>query len=401
VYSESFDEHLEHLRIVLDRLRSAGLTVKPEKVVFATQEVSFLGHVISPAGVRIDPERTRAIRDFPPPQDAKAISRFIGMVNFYHKFIPRLAEVAAPLNALHKKGVKFTWAKQQQEAFDTLKRAIAQPPVLRMADFGKQFIVQTDASGVALGAVLSQEIDGVRLPIAYASRMLTAQERKAVSVYELECLAVLFGMEKFRKYIEHQEFILETDNQALSWLLSHLRQLGKIGRWVVKISALKFEVRHIRGTQNIVADTLSRMFETPPHEDVSVSCGVTLTEFPLAFQDMKQLQRQDPTLCDIMSKLERGERVENYLLSKGILYWRSAKSRKQKLVAPEVAKAMIFAYFHDSPLGGHLGVAKTTSKICDHFVWKGMDKEIRVKVRECHTCSVSKPAQNTRLGFLA
>jgi hypothetical protein len=108
VYIESCEEHLEHLEIMLDRLRSAGLTVKPEKVVFATQEISFLGHVISPAGVRIDPERTRAIRDFPPPRDTKGINRFIGMVNFYHKFIPRLAEVAAPLNALRKKGVKFT-----------------------------------------------------------------------------------------------------------------------------------------------------------------------------------------------------------------------------------------------------------------------------------------------------
>jgi hypothetical protein len=137
VYSESFEEHLKHLEIVLERLRSAGFTVRPEKVVFATQEISLLGHVISPAGVRIDPERTRAIRDFPPPRDVKGIRRFIGMVNFYHKFIPRLAEVAAPLNALRKKGVKFTWGKDQQKAFDMLKRAIAQPPVLRMADFGK------------------------------------------------------------------------------------------------------------------------------------------------------------------------------------------------------------------------------------------------------------------------
>jgi hypothetical protein len=189
-------------------------------------------------------------------------------------------------------------------------------------------------------------------------------------VYELECLAVLFGTEKFRKYIEHQKFILETDNRALSWLLSHPKQLGKIGRWVVKISALKFEVRHIRGTQNIVADTLSRMFETPPCGEVSVSCGVKLTEFPLAFQDLKQLQLQDPTLCDIRNRLERGQKVENYVLSQGDLYWRPANGRKQKLVAPEAAKAMIFAYFHDSPLGGHLGVAKTNSKIRDHFIWK-------------------------------
>ena len=107
IYSESFGAHLEHVRLALDRLRMDGLTVKPEKVVFATQEISFLGHLVSPAGVRIDPERTRAIREFPIPRDTKGIGRFIGMVNFYHKFIPRLADVAAPLNALRKRGVKF------------------------------------------------------------------------------------------------------------------------------------------------------------------------------------------------------------------------------------------------------------------------------------------------------
>jgi hypothetical protein len=214
------------------------------------------------------------------------------MVNFY-KFIPRLADVAAPLNALRKRGVKFMWGQEQQEAFDALKQAISQPPVLRMADFSEKFILQTDASGVALGAFLSQEREGVRQPIAYTSRTLRAQERKASSTYELESLAVLFGTEKFRKYIEHQEFILETDNQALSWLLSHLRQLGKIGRWVVKLSALKFQVRHIRGTQNIVADTLSRMFEIPPPGAPNPEvCHLTLMAFPLAFQELGKLQRR-------------------------------------------------------------------------------------------------------------
>jgi hypothetical protein len=136
-----------------------------------------------------------------------------------------------------------------------------------------------------LGAVLSQERAGVRQPIAYASTTLSAQERKASSIYELECLAVLFATEKFRKYIEPQEFILETDNQALSWLLSHPHQLRKIGRWVAKISALKFQVRHTRGKQNILADTLSYMFEAPLREAPNLEvCYLTLTSFPLAFQ---------------------------------------------------------------------------------------------------------------------
>jgi len=147
-YSESFEQHLVHIKTVLNRLRSAGLTVKPDKVVFATQEISFLGLVISPSGVRIDRERTRVIREFLPPRDVKGVSRFLGMINLYHKFIPSLADRSAPLNMLRRKGVKFVWGKQQLDAFEDLKRAITQPPVLKMADFEQPFIVQTDASNV-------------------------------------------------------------------------------------------------------------------------------------------------------------------------------------------------------------------------------------------------------------
>ena len=254
---------------------------------------------------------------------------------------------------------------------ESLKSAISQPPVLRMADFSEKFILQTDASGVAMGAVLSQESNGVRQPITYASRMLSAQERKALSTYELECLAVLFGTKKFLKYLEHQEFILETDNQALSWLLSHPRHLGKIGRWVVKISALKFPACHIRGTQNIVADMLSRMFESPVSEGPNlVECHLALTKFPLAFQDFGELQKEDSVLAGVVAQLEKGENVGNYLLSKGILYCQSRSRRDPKIVVPTMATSMVFTYFHDSSLGGHLGVFKTISKIRSQFVGK-------------------------------
>ena len=150
------------------------------------------------------------------------MARFIGMVNYFSKFIPTFSEIAAPLNRLRRKGEKFLWGKKQQDAFVALKDAFSQPPVLRMADFNSTFILQTDASSCALGAVLLQEIEGVRQPIAYASRMLTPQEKKASSAYESECLTVIFGVEKFRQYLEHREFILETDNQ-LSHVCSPIR----------------------------------------------------------------------------------------------------------------------------------------------------------------------------------
>jgi hypothetical protein len=212
---------------------------------------------------------------------------------------------------------------------------------------------------------------------------------------------VLFGTKKFRKYIEHKEFILKTDNQALSWLLSHPRQLGNIGRWVVKLSALKFQVRHIRGTQNIVANTLSWMFEGPlPEAPNPEVCHLNLTAFPLAFQELGQLQREGPVLASIIAKLEEGDNVQNYSLSKGTLYCHASKRRGQNLVVPAAAIPMVLAYFHASPLGGHLGVFKTINKIRSLFIWKGMDKEIHLRVHACHTCALSKPAQNSRLVLL-
>jgi hypothetical protein len=191
--------------------------------------------------------------------------------------------------------------------------------------------------------------------VAYASRTLSAQERKVSSIYELECLAVLLGRDKFRKYIEHQEFVLETDIQALAWLLSHPRQLEKIGRWVAKISALKFVVKHITGTQNIVADVLSRMLESPAVEEPSpMIYHLALTHVPLAFQDLKQLQLEDPELSDICSKLKRDDKVVNYVLSKGALYWQACNRRGRNLALSAAARAIVFPYLHEFALGGHL-----------------------------------------------
>ena len=184
IYSENFHEHISHLREVLTRLRAAGLTVNPEKVRFASGQLSFLGHKISAQGVTIDPERTKALLDFPPPRSAKDVARFIGMVNYFSKFIPNFADIAAPLNALRKKGVEFLWGVDHQQAFQRLKDCIVTPPVLVMPDFSRRFILQTDASPVALGAVLLQDTPEGRRAISYASRTLTSQERK-YSVFEL------------------------------------------------------------------------------------------------------------------------------------------------------------------------------------------------------------------------
>ena len=144
------------------------------------------------------------------------------------------------------------------------------------------------------------------------------------------------------------------------------------------------------------------MFESSsPEVPNQVVCHLALTTCPLAFQELGQLQREDSVLAGIMAKLERGDKVDNYTLSKGTLYCLSSKGHGQMLVVPAAAIPMVFAYFHDLPLGGHLGVFKTTHKIRSQFIWQGMDKDIRSQICACHTCALSKPAQSSRLGLLA
>lgn len=407
IYSESFEEHVEHLNEVLRRLKNAHLTVKLSKVKFASRQLSFLGHIISPSGVSIDQERTRSIRNFPPPKDTKGISRFLGMVNYFHKFIPKLAETAAPLNLLRRKGEKFVWGPAQQKAFDGLKTFVMNPPVLGIADFSRKFILQTDACGSAVAAVLLQDFPEGRKPIAYASRTLTKDERK-YSIYELEALAVLFGIEKFRLYLEHAEFELHTDNQALSFVLARPRKSGRLARWAVRISAFKFKVSHIRSSQNLIADTLSRMFEGYPCEDEPdesmspiIEIQNIMSQLPLAFESLSEFQHKDPSLADLIRRLSSGETIKPYILKNGLLCCNSSRDKKWKIVLPPELVPMVFKFYHVLPTGGHLGIYKTREKIREHFIWKCMDHEIRVRVKACEDCLKSKPVMNKKVGFLA
>lgn len=400
LYAETFEELLSVLDEVLKRFKAAGITINPRKLQIAVQEIVYLGHKISHRGLEVDSGRTRAIRDYPPPRDAKGIARFIGMINFYSKFIPRFAERAAPLNSLRRKGAKFVWGTAQQSAFDDLKTCIIHPPVLRTPDFNKEFILQTDGSSIALGAVLLQEVDGVRMPIAYASRTLTEQERKYCA-YEIECLGVLFGCDKFRVFLEHQEFLLECDNQALSWLLAHPRQLGRIGRWVMRIASLKFRVQHIRGTANIFADALSRMFyvddEVPPVVNV---VKPSWPQFPMAHGDIGDHQMSDPELKAKILVLKNGELLPKFSLRKGVLCCVSSRDKLPRIVLPTALIPMVFNYYHKSPFGGHLGVFKTLNKIREHFIYSNMKADIHQRVRSCQECAFAKPSANTKLGKL-
>jgi hypothetical protein len=397
VYSSSFEEHVGHLKEIFRRLEKAGFTLNREKLRLAQEEIPFLGHLVSGQGIQVLPERVEVIRQFPPPKNIKAVRRFLGMVGFYGRFIDRFSQIAEPLHALKRKNARFVWGDVQQNAFEQLKEALTMPPVLQIPDFSKEFTLICDASDCAISAVLHQKIGEDLAPIAYSSRLLSAVERR-YSIHERECLAVIYGCEKYRSYLEHKEFSLFTDNQALAWLLRHAKELGRIGRWVLRLAPFKFRVSHISGKANVVADCLTRQYEEPG-EGVTFS-GLILGHLPEAFQSIREHQKKDPFCTDIHRKVAQGDStVKNFKLLNGALVYHPSRGRGRRYLLPESLRPMVLEYFHSSHLSAHLGMTKTLNRISKVFFWPDMRREVYAFVRQCEDCQRAKPAPDTKVGL--
>uniref|UniRef100_A0A224Z7U7 RNA-directed DNA polymerase n=1 Tax=Rhipicephalus zambeziensis TaxID=60191 RepID=A0A224Z7U7_9ACAR len=257
VFSRTFEEHLEHLHTVLQRMSAAGLTIHPGKLQLATNKINLLGFVVDNGVLKPNPDKLRAIADFPPPRNTKSLQRFLGMIAFYRDFIAQCADISRPLTQLLKKGAKWLWSSEQQTAFDMLLKAITCNASLQLPDLNKQFVLQTDASDYGLGAVLLQECAGALRPVAFASHTLTGAERN-YSVTEKECLAIIFALKKFDMFLDGTEFVIQTDHQALSWLKRLPNPSGRLARWALTLQRYDYVIEYKKGSTNTVADALSR-----------------------------------------------------------------------------------------------------------------------------------------------
>ena len=258
IFSPTFELHLQHIEEVLDRLQEANLKLHPSKCHFAVKQLKFLGHVISRRGVEVDPDKTEALKNFPAPRNQKEVRRFIGMANYYRKFIKDFASKATPLNSLLKKGIKFEWSPKCQEAFESLKHCLLTAPVLSYPDPNKSFTLTCDASDNAISYILGQPTaDNKEQVIAYGGKALSAEEKK-YSVTEKELLAVVKGVEAYRPYLCSGHFKIYTDNKALVWL-QNAKHTGRLERWALRLQEYDYKVIHKPGKQNCAADALSRI----------------------------------------------------------------------------------------------------------------------------------------------
>lgn len=259
IFTHTWEGHLVVIRELLNRLSKANLTARPTKCGIGWTSIECLGHMVGEDRLQPLPSKIKAITEASRPLTKKEVRAFIGLAGFYRRFIPNFSTIALPLTDLTKKGQpnKVLWTDTQQNAFEQLKGKLASGPILKLPDMEKDFVLRTDASADGIGAILLQDEGGNLFPVAYASRKLVDRERR-FSTVERECLAVVWGIDKFSRYLYGRAFDLETDHQPLIYLNKQKVSNARLMRWALLLQPYRIRIKAIRGTDNIGADFLSR-----------------------------------------------------------------------------------------------------------------------------------------------
>uniref|UniRef100_A0A8C2F2M0 Gypsy retrotransposon integrase-like protein 1 n=1 Tax=Cyprinus carpio TaxID=7962 RepID=A0A8C2F2M0_CYPCA len=360
--------------------------------------ITYLGHVVSEEGVRTESSKVMAVRDFPVPKNVKEVQRFVGLASWYHRFISHFSERAAPLYALKAKNTVWDWTDECQNAFNDLKNALQQAPVLMPPDFTKDFKVQTDASDIGLGPVLTQDFDGLEHVIAYASRLVQGAE-KSYSTAEKECLAMVWAVEKGRQYLEGRNFEVLTDHSALTWLFNQPKPSSRLTRWALRLQGFNFTVKYRKGSCNVVPDALSRGI--PGQEVVSqlpyvnpqnqtliyLSAGMGLGKLKSWINLYSLYGNQLSNLTPIKKRIA-------YVVQNDYLFRRVPDKQQgctSQLVIPASLREVFLQFAHSNPLSGHLGRMKTLRRLIDDVYWPEIRKDVWSFCTQCKTCQAYKP----------
>ena len=397
-FSDSFDDHVYHMALMLSRLRFANLTVSAAKCFFARKQLKCLGFIVSGVGVRPDPEKISAVKNMRQPKTVRELASFLNFCGFYRVFIKDMARIAKPLTDLLKENVPPNWTNEQNDAFENLKNAITSDMVLRHYDENLETEVRTDASGAGLGAILLQKHGKHFHPVAFASRVTTEREAK-FSPYDLESLGLVYALKEFRQYLLAISFRVVTDCHALCFLLSQKQDLnGKLARWSAYISQYNFTLVHKSGAKHADCDALSRLPQNNladalmDEQDSSVVMAVMDTEF-----DMATEQDFDPNLKSLKAMIQSPtprtkrqlRRTAQLSLSDNLLL-KQVDADGKTIVVPVIPSHLVrkvIGMFHDSLFGGHQGVTKTVALLKRKVSIKNLYKEVVAYVSRCRACA--------------
>lgn len=244
IYSKAVEEHVHHLQLVLQKLEENQLYANYKKCEFGKGEIAYLGHVISKQGVSMDGDKIRSIVEWKTPRNLRELRGFLGLTGYYRKFVKHYAQIAGPLTAQLKKE-NYGWTGEATAAFQNLKTAMNTAPVLAVPDFREGFVVETDASGYGLGAVMMQQ----DRPIAFFSKLLGVRAR-AKLIYEKELMAISLAVAKWRHYLLGRSFVVRTDQQSLKYLIEQREVSSEYQRWLRKLVGFDFTIQYKPGTAN-------------------------------------------------------------------------------------------------------------------------------------------------------
>jgi transposase InsO family protein len=407
VFSKTFEEHLIHLREVFTRFRKAQLQMNIKKSSFGKSEVKYLGHLVSKEGTKMDPDKVEKINKFPRPTTVKEIRSFLGICSYYRRYCKDFANISSPLCDLLKKNSKFHWVKEHEKSFQDLKIMLSTEPVLAYPDYDKEFILQTDGSAKAIGAVLSQINDAdEEHPICYLSRKLSDAETR-YDAREIELLAIVWSTQQLEFMLAGKPFRLETDCKNLKWLMSNDKP-GRLARWRLKLNRFQMKICYRKGSLNTNADVLSR---TIYPEEKKAEILLTSVSIPNT-TEMYQKQLKDPLFGQVIKSFqdknnENSPEVKEFLSGRGkfrlnqnsgILEFSNKSSEIYRVVVPPSIRSKIITAFHSIPTAGHLGIKKTMDRLCKRFYWPNMFIDVKSFLAGCLPCQKKRFSRPRKQG---
>ena len=424
IYSETEEQHHLDVCRVFDLLRQHKLYVKLSKCEFFKHEVEFLGHIVGNGQIKMCPSKVDAILQWPTPTTVTDIRSFLGLCNYYRKFIRGFSTIASSLTDITKNDTTFTWSSKQQVSFDQLKHAITSAPVLQLPNQSFPWILHTDASGYAVGGVLCQNIgDGVK-PVVFLSHKLAGAEINW-PVYEKEFYAIIYCLKQCQWYLQGNEVTIYTDHKSLQYFVSQKSLSSKQSRWVEFLSSFYCKIEYKEGKYNVVADALSRRSDYQSHDNnnnnidvqnniesikgsIKINSITSARKFPTTFTNLfgistftvgdEYLDRvkeayNDDEVCKLIIQ---SNGTPTYTVQNEFIY----KGDRLYIPSFESLKLPLLYEYHDSASSAHRGIASTHERIKRHFYWPNMQGDIEQYCRTCKECQQSKSINQMKNGLL-